>query len=74
MSSDDLEKLRELPVHAAPAVERQARAAFVRAFEETTWLERALATGGRASVPLVLASVVGLYLFWALSTASSLVQ
>ncbi|MCW5835010.1 MAG: hypothetical protein KIS78_21600 [Labilithrix sp.] len=77
--SDDplVRALRELPTHAdgsagrAPAA---ARAAFLRAFDDAPWYARALATAGRASVPVVLASVVGLYLFWAFAAAIALNQ
>lgn len=79
MSKNDdplLLALRELPTRAAestsaPAV---ARAAFVRAASGSPWYARGLATAGRAMVPVVLASVVGLYLFWAFAAAIALNQ
>ena len=72
-----LRALRELPVHAEPPsshARAAARAAFVRAFDDSPWYARALGTAGRATVPVVLASVVGLYLFWAFATAIALNQ
>ena len=73
--------LRELPVRGpsstsgrpsgAPAA---ARATFVRAFDDAPWYVKPLSGAARASVPVLLASVVGLYLFWALSTAIALNQ
>ncbi|MBX3214779.1 MAG: hypothetical protein KF850_22275 [Labilithrix sp.] len=69
--------LRELPTHddgssgRAPAA---ARAALVRAFDDAPLCTRAPATAGRATVPVVLASVVGLYLFWAFAAAIALNQ
>lgn len=75
-----LRALRELPAHApddGPLARhgREARAAFVRAFEDEPWHARLLRGGiGRAAVPLVLAGVVGIYLMWAISAAAALVQ
>lgn len=71
--------LRELPVRGPMHASRQqapaaARAAFVRAFEDAPWYAKALASAGRATVPVVLASVVGLYLFWAFAAAIALNQ
>jgi hypothetical protein len=74
-----LRALRELPPLGgridAAALKRQrtsARAAFVRAFDDEPWHTRAFGSVGRAAVPVVLASVVGLYLFWAVAAASAL--
>ncbi len=80
MTNDDDDLLRalgRLPRDVAPPdrlVRDPARAAFVRAFQKTSPLERFLHTGARASVPVVLAGVVGLYLFWAFAAAIAVVQ
>lgn len=71
--------LRELPVRGPTSASHQeapagARATFLRAFEDAPWYAKALASAGRASVPVVLASVVGLYLFWAFAAAIALNQ
>lgn len=71
------EDLARLPQHDAiddRRVREPARAAFVRAFEDTPWIERYLRAGARASVPVVLASVVGVYLFWAFAAAIAVVR
>ncbi|MBX3221715.1 MAG: hypothetical protein KF795_14460 [Labilithrix sp.] len=79
-SPDDdplLRALRALPVHPDPTprhASAAARAAFVRAFDDAPWYARAFGAAGRATVPVVLASVVGLYLFWAFATAIALNQ
>jgi hypothetical protein len=67
-------ELRALPELASPPaqVRDAARAAFVRAFDAAPCYERILSAAGRQAVPLVLASVVGLYLFWAFATAIAL--
>jgi hypothetical protein len=72
-----LRALRELPrpaMEAAPEarVRREARAAFARAFEDVPWHARMLGLGARAAVPVALASLVGVYLTWAIATASTL--
>jgi hypothetical protein len=68
-----LRALRELPAHAASdRVPGNARAAFARAFDGAPWYAKLFGTAGRALVPTVLASVVGLYLFWAFATAIAL--
>jgi hypothetical protein len=75
-----LAALRQLPAHAIDApvearLQRQARAAYVRRFEETSsWYSPAAALVGRAAVPVFLAGVVSLYMTWAISTATSLFQ
>ena len=74
-----LRALRELPphtpqgssAHRAPAA---ARAAFVYAFDDGPWYAKLGGSVSRALVPVVLASVVGLYLFWAFAAAISLNQ
>ena len=71
--------LRELPLHApSPRSHEQvaasARAAFVRAFDDSPWYVKAFASAAHATVPVVLASVVGLYLFWAFAAAIALNQ
>ncbi len=72
-----LHALRELPRHA-PSPERRihgaARAAFLREFEDVPFYVKLLGGAGRAVVPVALASVVGLYLFWAFAVAISLNQ
>lgn len=72
-----LRALRELPRHA-PSPERRihgaARAAFLREFEDVPFYVKLFGGVGRAVVPVALASVVGLYLFWAFAVAISLNQ
>jgi hypothetical protein len=68
-----LRALRELPRPAMDAstedrARREARAAFVRATRGSPWYTRF--TG--ALVPVALATVVGIYLTWAIGAASSL--
>ena len=75
-----LRALRELPpraphgddVAAARRAKATARAAFVRAFEDDPWHVRFFGSAGRAAVPVVLASVVGIYLTWAVAAANAL--
>jgi hypothetical protein len=74
-----LRALRELPRPSMdePIEARQrraARAAFARAFEDEPWHTRLFGSAGRAVVPVVLASVIGVYLTWAITTASALVH
>ncbi len=74
-----MRQLGALPVRApSEAVEAQAsraaRAAFVRACDPAPWYAKAFAEAARATVPVVLASVVGLYLSWAFATAIALNQ
>lgn len=73
----DLEALSALPTHTrksrdAAREHSAARRAFVRAFDEgPAW--RAILRGvGSAALPVVLASVVGLYLFWAFAAAMAI--
>ena len=69
-----LERLRQLPNVASapgPSAKRAVRAAYVASFEDTPAALRYLRM---AIVPAVLASVVVLYLGWAFSAASALVQ
>jgi hypothetical protein len=77
MSDEDdvlLRVLRELPhathdEHAAEALRRKAREAYVRAERSQA---RALADRARgAAMPLVLAGIVGVYLSWAIGAAMS---
>ena len=68
---------RELPAHAsddatARRAKATARTAFVRAFEDEPWHRRIFGSVGRAAVPVVLASVIGIYLMWAVKVANSL--
>jgi len=75
-----LRALRELPARSPDRgpearLRREARAAFVRAFDDEPWHTRVLRGGvGRAAVPVVLAGVVGIYLMWAISAAAALTQ
>ncbi len=57
-------------------VSAAARAAFVHAFDDhaAPWCARALFRAGRATFPVFLASVVGVYLSWAFATAIALNQ
>ncbi len=78
--SDDalLRALRELPRPeldraADDRVRRNARAAFTRAFDGSPWHARLFGTAARAAVPVALAGIVGVYLTWAIATASSFV-
>lgn len=78
-ADDLLRALRALPTHpvtSAPGrrVEEAARAAFLRAFDDAPWYAKMFDRAGRAALPVVLASVVGLYLFWAFATAIALNQ
>ncbi|MBX3188425.1 MAG: hypothetical protein KF819_15515 [Labilithrix sp.] len=72
-----LEALRELPTLASSDAaaearhQRQARAAYARAFEARPGFA---VSAGRAVVPLVLAGVVGIYLSWAIAAATALVH
>lgn len=68
-----LEALRDLPPPVAPtdATKRLARAAYVASFDEGSPIFR---WARAAIVPTVLASVIVLYLSWAFSAASALVQ
>ncbi len=73
-----LRALRELPrPEPDAAVEgrarREARAAFARAFEDVPWHARVFGGAARAVVPVALAGIVGVYLTWAIATASSFV-
>jgi hypothetical protein len=70
----DLRKLPRANVTAPERAERAARTAFVRAGADRGWASRFFPAVGRACVPVALASVVGLYLFWAFATAIALVQ
>jgi hypothetical protein len=69
-----LQALRALPTHAVTGppgsrAREEARRAFVEAFDDRPFLLRFFGSAGRAAVPVVLASVVGLYLFWAFAVA-----
>jgi len=66
--------LRALPRSASLRTPAGARAAFVHAFEPIRWYEPVLSRLSRASLPVVLASVVVIYLSWGLCTASALMQ
>ncbi len=76
---DLLRALRDLPspdVDAARAarVGRHARAAFVESATPAPILVRLGVVTGRAVMPVVLASIIGVYLVWALSAATALVR
>jgi hypothetical protein len=77
-----LAALRALPSRATdgPAetrLKRQARAAFVRHsrgdLEGTAWPSVATVLG-RAAVPVFLAGIVGVYMTWAIATATAIVH
>ncbi len=63
--------LRRLPPPEAPKLARVAHAAYIASFDGTPPALRWLRAG---LVPTVLASVVVLYLFWAFTAATALVQ
>lgn len=74
-----LRALRALPTPAMdPRDEARARyaarAAYAREFEPAPWHGRAASRLGRAVVPVALATVVGIYLTWAIGTASALMH
>jgi hypothetical protein len=74
-----IRELRALPtrgpsVDSAKQTSVTARAAFVHAFQDASWHAKVLSRASRATVPVVLASVVGLYLFWAFAAAIALHQ
>lgn len=52
----------------------QARAAYVRGFEGSSWSASASTALGRIAVPVFLAGVVGLYMTWAIAAATALVR
>jgi len=71
--------LRELPRpvldgDAGARMQRAARAAYLREFSGSQPPSPLRGLLGRALVPAVLASVVGVYLTWAITTASALVH
>jgi hypothetical protein len=74
-----LAALRQLPAHATDGsagarLQRQARGAYVAQFERSGWHSSAAAVLGRAALPVFLAGIVGLYMTWAVSAATSLFQ
>jgi hypothetical protein len=74
-----LAALRELPAHAVDApmdtrLKREARAAYLRSFEPSPWHGGALDKVSRAAFPVFLAGIVGLYMTWAIATATALVH
>ena len=74
-----LAALRALPSHPVDAprdqrMQREARAAFLRTFEASSWHGLALSKVGRAAGPVLLAAIVGLYMTWAFATATALVH
>lgn len=74
-----LAALRELPSYstdgrAEARLERQARAAYVRSFDGSAWHATTASFVGRAAMPVFLAGVVGLYMTWAIATATALVH
>ena len=74
-----LRDLRELPLpstddpHAA-RLQRQARAAYLRSFEDESLYDATFGKVSRAAVPVVLAGIVGLYMTWAFATATALLH
>jgi len=76
MNDDDLSRLRALPSHdvapaAAGRIERTALAAFDAAHEGGLGPRLAF-LWSRVGVPIVLASVVFVYLGWAIRAAAAL--
>lgn len=77
-----LAALRALPSRAMDGdaearLRRQARAAYVRSFDSSSrsmWHSSAASLLGRAAVPVFLAGIVGLYMTWAIATATALVH
>ena len=74
-----LAALRQLPSHAmegAPEarLHRQARAVYARSFEGSVWHSPLAGFFGKAAVPVFLAGIVGLYMTWAIATATALVH
>lgn len=74
-----LRALRELPAHpaeepGAARLGRAARTAFVEATTPRTLSERLGLRATRAVMPVVLASIVGVYMLWALQAASALLR
>lgn len=74
-----LAALRQLPSRSMDGVaearlQRQARAAYARSFEGSAWQGSAASLFGRAAVPVFLAGIVGLYMTWAIATATALVH
>jgi hypothetical protein len=73
-----LAALRHLPSHASEGpvdarLHREARAAYARSFEKSSW-SSALDKVGRAAMPVFLAGIVGLYMTWAIASATALVR
>ena len=74
-----LAALRHLPARTMDApvearLQRQARAAYVRGFEGSSWHSSAGGLVGRVAVPVFLAGIVGLYMTWAIAAATALVH
>ena len=77
-----LAALRQLPSHAVDAhldpshtrLKREARAAYLRSFEDSSWHGSAMSKVGRAAVPVFLAGIVGVYMTWAIAAATALVH
>jgi len=74
-----LTALRHLPARAMDGsaearLQRQARAAYVRGFEGSSWHASASGLVGRVAVPVFLAGIVGLYMTWAIAAATALVH
>lgn len=78
-----LTALRHLPsrasdapsdAHAKARLQGEARAAYVRSFEGSSWFGTATGTVGRVAMPVFLATIVGLYMTWAVAAATALVH
>jgi hypothetical protein len=74
-----LAALRQLPPHTPDAaqdtrLQREARAAYVRTFEGSTWHGSAGGKVGRFAMPVFLAGIVGLYMTWAIAAATAIVH
>ena len=80
-TADDplLAALRQLPSRAMTGsaetrLQREARAAYVRSFTGSTWDGVTRGLVGRAAMPVFLATVVGIYMMWAIRAASAIVH
>ena len=71
--------LRHLPARTMDGaadghLQRHARAAYMRGFEDSSWRSSASGLLGRLAVPVFLAGIVGLYMTWAIGAATALVR
>jgi hypothetical protein len=73
-----LDELRALPPHAADPTfdaraQQEAKRAYLRSFDGGARGDT-MARMGRTLMPVFLAMVVGLYMTWAIASATALVQ